>query len=192
MPPAANARSAPIAARQSDPQAFDALFAEVYDELRRLARIRLRARGRTPVLSTTTLVHESYLRLAGNGSLQLNDRAHFLSYAARAMRSVIIDLVRKRQASRHGGGAAHVTLDTRLANNVLVAERELLGVHDALDALATLDPRMVRIVEMRYFAGMTEVEIAAALGLTDRTVRREWEKARLWLASALEERDIAR
>jgi RNA polymerase sigma factor (TIGR02999 family) len=163
------------------------MFADVYDELRRLARQRLRARGSIPVLNTTTLVHESYLRLAGARSLQLHDRAHFVAYAARVMRSVVVDLVRKRQASRHGGNAPHVPLDTQLANNIVVAERELLGVHEALDALAKLDPRMVRIVEMRYFAGMTEVEIAGVLELTERTVRREWEKARLWLAAALKD-----
>lgn len=164
------------------------MFVEVYDELRRLAHLRLRARGRVSALNTTTLVHESYLRFAGARSVELRDRAHFLGYAARVMRSVIVDLVRKRQSSRRGGGAPHVTLDTELANEIVVAEEELLSVHEALDALTRLDPRMVRIVEMRYFAGMTELEIAGVLGLTERTVRREWEKARLWLASALAER----
>jgi len=172
-------------AQQGDAQAVDALFAEAYRELRNLARIRLRASGRAPLLNTTTLVHESYLRLAGTGRLQVNDRAHFMSYAARAMRSVIVDVVRKRQSSRHGGHAAHLTLDTELAGNLSVDDSEVLGIHDALDDLGKLDPRMARIVEMRYFAGMTEAEIAGALALTDRTVRREWEKARLWLSAAL-------
>ena len=163
----------------------DAFFVEAYRELRKLARIHLRAGGRAPVLNTTTLIHESYLRLASAGRVKLNDRAHFMCYAARAMRSVIVDAVRKRQCSRHGGQVAHLALDTELANSISITEREILGIHDALDELAKLDGRMARIVEMRYFAGMTEAEIADSLELTDRTVRREWEKARLWLSAAL-------
>lgn len=175
----------PSIADQQQGENQNAFFAEAYRELRKLARIHLRTGGRAPVLNTTTLIHESYLRLAGAGRLELKDRGHFLCYAARAMRSVIVDEVRKRQSSRHGGHVALVVLDTELANNISVAEREILGIHDALDELGKLDSRMARIVEMRYFAGMTEAEIADALELTDRTVRREWEKARLWLSAAL-------
>jgi RNA polymerase sigma factor (TIGR02999 family) len=181
----AAADSPSLIADPTERESQDAFFAEAYRELRKLARIHLRAGGRTPVLNTTTLIHESYLRLAGAGRLELKDRAHFMCYAARAMRSVIVDVVRKRQASRHGGRVAHVTLDTELANGVSIAENEILGIHDALDELGKLDARMARIVEMRYFAGMTEAEIAGALELTERTVRREWEKARLWLSAAL-------
>lgn len=163
----------------------DAFFAETYRELRKLARIHLRAGGRSPVLNTTTVIHESYLRLAGSGRLKVNDRAHFLCYAACAMRSVIVDTVRKRQSERHGGHVAHLPIDTELADGLSVAENEILGIHEALEELGKLDARMARIVEMRYFAGMTEAEIADALQLTDRTIRREWEKARLWLSAAL-------
>lgn len=170
---------------EADAGAVNALFAEAYRELRNVARMRLRVGGRAALLNTTTLVHESYLRLVAAGRLQLNDQAHFMSYAACAMRSVIVDIVRKRQSERHGGSAARLTLDTDLAGSVPVTESEILDVHDALNELGKLDARMVRIVEMRYFAGMTENEIAHELALTDRTVRREWEKARLWLSAAL-------
>ena len=166
-------------------EAINALFAEAYRDLRNMARMHLRSGGRETLLNTTTLVHESYLKLAAAGRVQLNDRVHFLAYAARAMRSIIVDMVRKRQAARHGGQAARVTLDVGLASTVSVGENEVLGIHNALDELGKLDARMAQIVEMRYFAGMTETEIAEALALTDRTVRREWEKARLWLSAAL-------
>ena len=164
---------------------MDALFASAYQDLRRLARIRLRGGGRNTVLDTTSLVHESYLRLARAGQLRVEDRTHFLRYASRAMRSVIIDIVRQRQAERRGGAAEHVTLTTRVGVGGQAGERQILRVHEAVGELAKHDPRMAQVVEMRYFGGLTEVEIAEALDVTDRTVRRDWEKARLWLAEAL-------
>ena len=164
--------------------AVDLHFAETYRELRKLARLRLRAGRRDTLIDTTALVHESYLRLAAGGHPELKDRAHFLSYAGRAMRSVIVDLVRRRQAARHGGAALRVTFDPQIAGAMAGAD-EILRVHEALLDLAKLDPRMVQIVEMRYFAGMTETEVAGALSVAERTVRREWEKARLWLSQAL-------
>lgn len=185
MPPGANPTALPADGDGREAPGVDMLFAETYRELQKLARIRLRDGGRATLLNTTTLVHESYLRLVSAGFLRANDKAHFMSYAASAMRSIIVDVVRKRNAARYGGHAPRVTFDAELANNISVAEHEIIGIHDALDELATLDPRMARIVEMRYFAGMTEGEIAETLGLTDRTVRREWEKARLWLSAAL-------
>jgi len=159
----------------------DTLFAETYRELRRVARARLCSDRRDTLLNTTALVHESYLRLAATGLLRVNDRSHFLCYAARAMRSVIVDLVRKRQTTRHAGAAERVTLTPEIADRNSSHEEEILRLHDALQDLAKLDSRMVQIVEMRYFAGMSEAEIAKALSITDRTVRREWQKARLWL-----------
>lgn len=148
--------------------------------------VRLRGGGRGTLLNTTALVHESYLRLMANGNLQLNDRAHFLCYAAQSMRSIIVDVVRKRQSERHGGLAARVALDSKIADGIGGGESEILRVHETLNELGKLDARMAQIVEMRYFAGMTEAEIAEALSVTDRTVRCEWEKARLWLAAALQ------
>lgn len=169
---------------------LDALYADAYRELRRLARARLHGGGRNTVLDTTALVHESYLRLARHGEVAFADRLRFMVYAGRVMRSVIIDLVRERQAERRGGDVAHVTLTTQLGEHLAAdggerAEAEILRVHDALDELAKLDARMAQVVELRYFAGMTETEIAQALGVTDRTVRRDWQQARMFLAEAL-------
>jgi RNA polymerase sigma factor (TIGR02999 family) len=173
-------------AQDGDPQALDTLFASTYQELRKLARARLRAGGRDTLLDTTSLVHESYLRLAKGGELQLANRLHFMHYASRAMRFVIVDMVRKRQAGRHGGSAIHLALsDQIVSNDALAGEKEILRMHQALDDLAKLDHRMAQVVEMRYFGGMTESEIAQALGVTDRTVRRDWEKARLLLTKSL-------
>ena len=163
----------------------DALFAAAYQELRKLARSRLRGGGRNAVLDTTSLVHESYLRLAKAGRLALEDRAHFLRYASYAMRSVIVDFVRQRQSSRRGGAADHITLTTRAGAGAKAGERQILRVHDAIGELARHDARMAQVVEMRYFGGLTEQEIADALDVTDRTVRRDWEKARIWLSDAL-------
>jgi RNA polymerase sigma factor (TIGR02999 family) len=163
----------------------DALFASAYQDLRKLARMRLRGGGRNTVLDTTSLVHESYLRLARTGQLRVEDRTHFLRYASRAMRSVIVDLVRHRQSERRGGAVEHVTLTTRAGVGGHAGERQILRVHEAVDELARHDARMAQVVEMRYFGGLTETEIAEVLDITDRTVRRDWEKARLWLADAL-------
>jgi RNA polymerase sigma factor (TIGR02999 family) len=167
------------------PDRVDALFAAAYQDLRKLARIRLRGGGRNAVLDTTSLVHESYLRLAQAGRLRVEDRTQFLRYASCAMRSVIVDLVRQRQTERRGGAAEHVTLTTRAGAGGHAGERQILRVHEAVGELAKHDARMAQVVEMRYFGGLREAEIAAALDLSDRTVRRDWEKARLWLAAAL-------
>jgi len=170
----------------SEGPAVDRLFAESYRDLRRLAHLRLRPGYRGTLLGTTVLVHESYLRLAAAGRLDLKDRAHFLCYAGRAMRSVIVDLVRKRQAACHGGGAVCIALDTAVAASAAAGEgREVLQVHQALRDMDKVDSRLARIVEMKYFAGMTDAEVAEALSIGERTVRREWEKARLWLSQEL-------
>lgn len=162
-----------------------AQFAAAYDDLRRLARARLSAGGRDAILDTTALVHDSFVRLADQGAACPADRVHFLRYASHVMRSVIVDSVRRRLAGRRGGGAEHLPLTTRLGDASERGEEEVLRVHEALDELARLERRLAQVVEMRYFAGMTEAEIAAVLGVTDRTVRRDWEKARLLLARAL-------
>lgn len=166
-------------------QAADALFAATYRELRLLARARLRGGGRNTLLDTTALVHECYLKLGGAGSPQFPDRPRFLVYAGRVMRSVIVDMVRSRSAERHGGDVQHVTLTGDVAESLGAGEAYIVRVHEALLALEKVDERMARVVEMRYFGGLTEAEIADALGVTDRTVRRDWEQARLFLADAL-------
>jgi RNA polymerase sigma factor (TIGR02999 family) len=130
-------------------------------------------------------VHEAWLRLSGNEGKDFPDRRHFLAYAAQAMRSVVIDLVRARQAERRGGGQEHLTLNTAIAELTPQGDDDVLRVHEALDELAQLEPRLAQVVEMRYFGGLLEQEIAEALGVTERTVQRDWQKARLFLSMSL-------
>ena len=164
--------------------AVDEMFASTYRELRLLAHARLRGGGRDAVLDTTALVHETFLKLSGNAALQFPDRPRFLVYAGRVMRSVIVDLARQRATDRRGGDARQVTFTANLADHQADAD-EIVQVHEALIALEGVDERMAKVVELRYFGGLTETEIAQALGVTDRTVRRDWEQARLFLAEAL-------
>lgn len=177
-------------ARQGDRAALDEVFEALYPELRRIARARLAQAGRPDRnLETAVLVNECYLKLVGAARITPADRSHFLAYAAQAMRSVIVDLVRASRRERRGGAdAVHVTLSTDLAERLAAPEERLLEIDGALEELAQLDGRLARVVEMRFFGGMTEVEIGEALGVTERTVRRDWEKARLLLAAALDDR----
>ena len=171
-------------AQAGDRDAADALYASTYADLRRLARSRLRSGGRYTLLDTCSLVHESYVRFVKGGHLSLQGRLHFMRWAAQVMRSVIVDFARRRVAARRGGGAARVTFDDELAATA-GGEDEILSVHQALERIAAIDERMMQVVEMRYFGGLTEPEIAVALGVTERTVRRDWNKARLLLRDAL-------
>jgi RNA polymerase sigma factor (TIGR02999 family) len=171
-------------AQLGDASAADALYAATYADLCRLARSRLRSGCRHTLLDTGSLVHESFVRFAGARGLKLEDRVHFMRWAAQVMRSVIVDFVRRRLAARRGGGAARATFDVELAAGP-ANEEEILSVHEALDRIAAIDQRMTQVVEMRYFGGMTDPEIAATLGITERTVRRDWQKARLFLREAL-------
>lgn len=170
-------------ARAGEAGAADALLAATYPELRRLARARLRGGGRCALVDTTSLVHEWYVRFAGGAGLDLADRVHFMRYVSRTMRALVIDFARRRLAARRGGGAPHLTLGAGEA--VADGAEEILRVHEALGDLAALDPRMAEVVELRYFGGLTHAEAADALGVNERTVRRDWERARLWLAEAL-------
>jgi len=165
--------------------AVDTLWDAAYGELKKLAHARLRDAGGVSLLDTTALVNESYLKLAAAGSLKVENRGKFFAYASRVMRSVIVDLVRERLAERRGGGAAHVTLNTAIAESA-TADSEPLRIDEALGTLEKLEPRLAQVVEMRYFGGLTEVEIGELLGLTERTVRRDWEKARLLLRDMLD------
>jgi RNA polymerase sigma factor (TIGR02999 family) len=164
---------------------LERLFEASYQELRRLAHARLFSGGRDVVLDTTALVHEAFLRVSQNEGVDFPDRPRFLAYAGKVMRSVIIDLVRQRQRDRHGGDLARVTLTTSVGDVAIVAEEQILRVHEAIDELRKADERMAQVVELRYFGGLTDLEIALALGVTDRTVRRDWQQARLFLAEAL-------
>jgi RNA polymerase sigma factor (TIGR02999 family) len=169
-----------------DVGARDALFAATYNDLRRLARARLRDGGRSAVLETISLVNESYLRFAEAGDLRPADRRGFFAYASRVMRSVIVDTARERLAERRGGGLPPLTLSTELLDRLPAGEQTILDMHEALEVLAEADSRLAQVVEMRYFGGYTEQEIADTLGVTERTVRRDWEKAKLILAGALQ------
>jgi len=172
-------------ARRGDRASLDRIFELLYPELRRVAHRRLSRNRRDGGLDTTALVNECYLKFAERDGLTPADRPHFLAYAASVMRSVIVDAARRTNAERRGGDLQMVTLDTSHGESIADAAGEILEVHAALEELQALDARLAQVAEMRYFVGMTDVEIGAALGLTDRTVRRDWEKARLILAHAL-------
>ena len=157
----------------------------VYEELRRIARRQLRHEGVGHTLNTTALVHEAYLRLAAPSHLDVSGRAEFLSIAAMAMRRVLIDYARQRTAQKRGGVQMRVELD-----DIEVAAdgraEQLVALDEALTALAVSNPRLARVVDCRFFGGMSQEETAIALQLTPRTVRRDWTKARMWLAVAMD------
>lgn len=172
-----------IAWRRGDEDSVDRLFTIVYEDLRALARRQLRS-GRDRTLSTTALVHEGYLKLVDQSRASFEDRNHFFAVAARAMRQILIDHARRHLAAKRGGGRHRVEFDeTRLAS--ASQAQELVDIDEALGRLATLDPRMVRLVELRFFAGLSVEETAGVMTLSTRTVKREWQKARAWLYSEL-------
>ncbi len=158
------------------------LFQAVYAELRRLAGVQMADERRGHTLQPTALVHEAFLRLVGEGA-PWKDRAHFLNTAARAMRHILVDYARTRLAKKRGGGAARVTLaDT---DGALDPGDEVIMVHDALGTLEGIDEDKARVVELRYFAGLTVEETARVMDVTERTVYRLWERARVWLLRAM-------
>ena len=164
--------------------ALNVLFESAYGELKRIAHSRLKRNQPITMLDTTALVHESYMRFLQAGKLDLDDRKHFIGYAARVMRSVIVDFVRQRATDRRGGEHVLVSFSTE-HENIAAKEDDVLNLNDALDALQKVDPDLVRIVEMRFFAGLSVDDVAEALALSPRTVAREWQKARLILSDAI-------
>lgn len=172
-------------ANQGVEGAIDRLCELLYAELRQIAHARLRGGQGPTLLDTTSLVHESYLRLVNLQHLRVADRSHFLAYAARVMRSVVVDMVRESRAERRGGHQLRVTFDTQAADAQAATTDEVLQVHEALSDLSAIDERLVRVVEMRYFVGLEMEEIAQALGIGKRTVERDWEKARSFLYANL-------
>jgi RNA polymerase sigma factor (TIGR02999 family) len=174
-------------AKAGDQGAIDAIFELTYRELHALAHARLQRGGKITVLDTTSLVHECYLRLTRAGKLEVRDRPHFMCYAARAMRSISVDCARRRNAERRGGHKRQVTLDTDIASAASGNEDEIVRVDEALQELAQLDARLVEVVELKYFAGLSTEDIAKVRGVTPRTVRRDWEKARAFLFSTLQQ-----
>ena len=166
--------------RRGDGEAMDRLYPLVYEQLRRIAHRRMRAERPGHTLGTTGLVHETYLRLVDQTRVEWHDRAQFYALAARAMRRVLVDYARRYAALQRGGGLKRVPLGEDVA---ALTERgeTLLALDEALERLAVLNRRLGRVVECRYFAGMTEEETAEVLGVTVRTVQRDWVKARAWL-----------
>jgi RNA polymerase sigma factor (TIGR02999 family) len=173
------------AASEGDRPSADQAFALLYADLQRMAHGRMRRSGNVTMLDTTALVHESWLRFQGAGDVAFADRQHFMGYAARVMHTVVVDFVRTRRAEKHGGHADHVTLNTAVGDSATRHDGEVLRVHEAMQELAQADQRLHDVVEMRYFGGLTEAEIAGVMGVTERTVQRDWQKARLYLSAAL-------
>ncbi|HVO81833.1 MAG TPA: ECF-type sigma factor [Terriglobales bacterium] len=161
-----------------------ALFSALYSELHRLARLQLARRGAGVSLSVTTLLHEAYVDMAGRGGTKFPDRARFMGYAARVMRNLIIDHARNRQAQRRGGQFAITSLKDEIVEG-LADERELTQISEALDKLAKMEPELAEVVDMKFFCGFSFAEIAAMRNLSERTVQRQWQKARIYLHQEL-------
>ena len=168
-------------------EAREVLFAAAYPMLERLARARLRDGGRNTLLDTGGLVHESYLRYIRSGELRAQDRRAFFAFASQVMRSVIVSSARERAAKKRGAGQRPLTLSADMAEGLPAGENDILRVHDALESLAHVDARLAQLVQMRYFGGYSEQEIAETLDVNERTVQRLWLKARLMLRAAIEE-----
>lgn len=189
-----------LALRESnDPAAWDDLIPAVYAELRAIAHRQVQRERRNHTLSTTALVHEAYLRLVDQRRTQWQDRSHFFAVASRVMRRILIDSARRHRASKRGGADERVPIEESAAladsgpgaaDDLAAADQRadvLVALDDALNGLAALDARLVRVIECRFFGGLTEEETAATLGVTARTVRRDWVKAKGWLQRALQE-----
>ena len=171
------------AARDGDRDAVDRLFSRAYDELRHLAHV-VRRRGAGQTLCTTVLVHEAYLKLKPDRRLSIRDQAHFNHIVARAMRQVVIDAARRKSAEKRGGDEVLVTFDES-SNAASARSEQVLALEEALQQLEKVDPRRAKIVECRFFGGLTVEETAAALDISTPTVKRDWRVARAWLAQAI-------
>ncbi|MBC7726974.1 MAG: sigma-70 family RNA polymerase sigma factor [Microbacteriaceae bacterium] len=173
-------------AGRGDAEAAERVYALLYRELQGIARARLARAPRVTAADTGALVHECWLRMHSMGERHFADRSHFLAYAAHAMRSIVVDMARRHAAERRGGLVEHLTLDTAATDAVADAPEDLLALDEALESLAQLDGRAARVVEMRFFAGLDEVEIASGLQVSLRTVQRDWARARAFLSLALQ------
>ena len=170
-----------------DRAALKELIPTVYDEMRRLARVRLANERAGHTLQPTALVHEAFLRIGSYDQISWENRAHFFAVASRVMRNILVDHARSRRATKRGGGAVHVTLSESQAQET--TDVDLVALDEALAHLQEIDERQCRIVEMRYFGGLEYKEIAEVLGVSESTVKREWKTARLWLRRALQQID---
>jgi RNA polymerase sigma factor (TIGR02999 family) len=172
------------AARDGDRAALDRVLGTLYHELHAMARRQLAGQyGQT--LDATALVHEAYLKLIGRRDVQFDDRAHFFAYAASAMRSVVVDYARQRLAQKRGGDLHRVTELPDDVEGGLRLDEDMLGLDTALTKLAGVDAKLAQVVELRYFAGLSEQEIAELLNRSERSIRRDWQKARLFLLASL-------
>ncbi|TXI79922.1 MAG: sigma-70 family RNA polymerase sigma factor [Flavobacteriales bacterium] len=172
------------AARGGDRGALDRVLSTLYHELHAMARRQLAGQyGQT--LDATALVHEAYLKLIGRRDVQFDDRAHFFAYAASAMRSVVVDYARQRLAQKRGGDLHRVTELPDDVEGGLRLDEDLLGLDTALTKLAAVDAKLAQVVELRYFAGLSEQEIAELLQRSERSIRRDWQKARMFLLASL-------
>ena len=172
---------------RGDAAVDERVFALLYRELQGMARARLARAPRVTAADTGALVHECWLRMQSLGERHFENRSHFLAYAARAMRSIVTDMARRHAAERRGGQAEHMTLDTSVADAVADAPEDLLALDGALEELSRLDVRAARVIEMRFFAGLGETEIADALQISLRTVQRDWKRAHAFLTLALKQ-----
>lgn len=168
----------------TQPQDADGLFVTLYTELHRLARRELARRGPLGGLGVTTLLHEAYLSISGKDGAMFVDHARFMAYAARVMRGLIIDDVRRRRSEKRGGLFHITSLDAERAERIASPE-ELISIGDALDELADVDPSLAEIIELKFFCGFSFVEIAAMRGVSERTIQRGWEKGRIYLHQAI-------
>lgn len=174
------------AAHKGDPDAMGRVLSTLYQELHAMARRQLAGQhGQT--LDATALVHEAYLKLIGRREAQFEDRAHFFAYAASAMRSVVVDYARQRMAQKRGGDLHRVTDLPEEVEGGLRLDEEMLGLDTALTRLADVDTRLAQVVELRYFAGLSELEIAGLLKRSERSIRRDWQKARMFLLASLKD-----
>jgi RNA polymerase sigma factor (TIGR02999 family) len=169
-----------VAAQGGDAAAADALFAALYTELRRLARRELARPGAAVSLSATTLLHEAYLDMAARDGPSFPDRARFMGYAARVMRGLIIDHARERHAQKRGGLFEMTALDTNAMENA-IDHRGLSQISEGLDELGKVEPELAEVVDLKFFCGFSFGEIAAMRNVSERTVQRNWEKARIYL-----------
>ena len=179
-----NEPDAPKVLRSGRRESLDSLMPIVYEHLRAVARHHLAVRNDGGTLSTTGLVHEAYLKLVGQSRIAWSDRAHFFALASVAMRHVLVDRARARLAHKRDGVMFRVTLDDNRVADESQPEA-LLEINDAVDRLAEVEPRLAQVVECRFFGGLSEEETATALGITTRTVQRDWVKARMLLRRAL-------
>ena len=173
-------------AEQGDAGAADTLFTTLYQELHRMARRELARRGNGVTLGATTLLHEAYLDISGREGAAFPDRPRFMGYAARVMRGLIIDYARSRHAQKRGGLFEITSMDTDVADGVR-ADPELSELSDALDELAKVDAWLAQVVDLKFFCGFSFAEIAAMRGVSERTVQRDWEKARIYLHHTLDD-----